>query len=191
MSQNTSMFPCSSKEYCKKQKYDRLDHILIPPFETGNDELSKLLSFFLHKAPDISSIHSRRIDNQNNVHDLILVQMLDGRSFKQGIDFCASNCKIEKRLTRIGLSGDKVCLKCKRGVCKKNPVKDNHEESDLDCLLRHLRNSIAHGRFYYNHAGNRIYLMFEDVNPSGNLSARLICLRADLEHWKEILVQYK
>lgn len=190
MSKNISLFPCSKKEYCKKQKYDRLEQILTVPFESGNSELTKLLSFFLHQAPNISSIHSHRIANNGNVHDSILKEMLNGRNFQKGIDFCASNCKIDKRLFNVGLSGEKVCLKCKRGVCKRNPVKDNNKESDLDCLLRHIRNSIAHGRFYYNHAGNRIYIMFEDVNPSGNLSARIVCLRADLEHWKETLTKY-
>ena len=54
-------------------------------------------------------------------------------------------------------------------------------------MIRHIRNSIAHGRIYYSHTGNRIHIVFEDANSTGNLSARIVCIKADLEHWKRIL----
>ena len=190
MSKNNNIFPCSEKEYCKKQKFDRLDVLLSVPFEANNGDLSKLLRFFLYKAPNISSAHSPKISNITYSHDSILREMMNGRKFSKGIDFCSSNCRIEKHLLKVGLNGNKICLKCKRGVCKRNPIKGNNKESDLDCLLRHIRNSIAHGRFYYSHGGNIIFLMFEDVNTTGNISARIVCLRADLEHWKNVLLKY-
>ena len=47
-----------------------------------------------------------------------------------------------------------------------------HLQRDLDCFLRHIRNAIAHGRVYYNHAGNRVHIVFEDENITPELEHR-------------------
>lgn len=184
---------CLKGKYCKKQHYDKLDQILTPPFETDDKQLSRILSYFLHLAPNISSAHSNSLSNINNLHNAILTEMFEGRNFVADIDFCSPNCKIIKHTDKLVLSGNNICLKCKRAVCKRNPKKKAESaETDLNCLLRNLRNSIAHGRVYYHHAGNRVLLMFEDITQnSTNISARIVCTRADLEHWKSVLQKYK
>lgn len=113
--------------------------------------------------------------------------MLKERPFKYQ-KFCAFNAQIEKELKQANLDGDDICLKCKRFVCKRKQTKNGaFPETDLDCFLRHIRNSIAHGRVYCLHGGNRVRIVFEDENSSGNLSARIVCIKADLEHWKKVL----
>ena len=103
-----------------------------------------------------------------------------------------ANAVIEMEFNKCNLNGSNICLKCKRFVCKKKQsCKNKPEETDLNCFLRHIRNSIAHGRVYCCHAGNRIHIVFEDENITGNLSARIVCIKADLEHWKRVLSEQR
>lgn len=170
---------------CSKSIQSNLGNLLIIPFEDGTADLQKLFSFFLHSAPDVESAHSQRIPKAK--HSVIFGMMIENRHFKYQ-KFCWSQAPIEKELSKGYLNGETICLKCKRFVCKKKQtVKGNPTETDLDCFLRHIRNAIAHDRVYYNHAGNRVHIVFEDENSSGKLSARIVCIKSDLEHWKKIL----
>lgn len=54
--------------------------------------------------------------------------------------------------------------------------------------MRHLRNTLAHGRFFVIHGGNHISLLFDDQNGEGNITARIICNQADLKKWKKIIL---
>ncbi len=162
-----------------------LKDLIIVPFEDGTTETRKLFACFLYNAPNIESAHSRIISNDQ--HSAIFDRMMEGRHFKYQ-KVCSANSIIEKELTKGFLNGDSICLKCKRFICKrKQTSKGKMPESDLECFLRHIRNSIAHGRVYYLHGGNKIHIVFEDVNNSGKLSARIVCIKADLEHWKKVL----
>lgn len=171
------------KNPCNKNNLKALDNLLVIPFQIPNLEIQNLLSFFLHLAPDIESVHARKINISK--HNEILNRMFENRHYQYS-KFCASNAKIENELSKAHLNGDLLCLKCKRFVCKK---KGGQSETDLDCFLRHIRNAIAHGRVYYCHAGNRIHIIFEDMNNSGNISARIVCIKADLKYWKKILTE--
>lgn len=175
---------CLSSD-CRTCATFSLEDLLIIPFEDGTTETRKLFTYFLYNAPNIESAHSRKISNDQ--HSVIFDRMMDGRHFKYQ-KVCSANSIIEKELTKCFLNGDSICLKCKRFICKrKQTPKGRIPESDLECFLRHIRNSIAHGRVYYLHGGNKIHIVFEDENDSGNLSARIVCIKADLEHWKTVL----
>ena len=178
---------CTQKGYCQKQSLVSLKKIHTPPFETTDYEFGKYMSFFLHLAPDISSSHSFSVSECEK--EKLFEEMLHSRRFKTE-EFCSSNSKIEKHLSKVGLQGNSLCLKCKRFVCKKKPSQNGVAESKLDCFLRHIRNSIAHGNVHYDHAGNKILVLFDDYNVK-NLSARIVCLRADLEHWYNVLKNAK
>lgn len=157
----------------------------ISPFEDGTSETRKLFSYFLHKAPNIESVHSTLIPDV--MHTEVFERMLESRHFKYK-KFCWANAVIENELCKGFLDGNLLCLKCKRFVCKKKKTeKGRTPETDLECFLRHIRNAIAHGRVYIFHARNRIHIVFEDVNTSGKLSARIVCIKADLEYWKSVL----
>ncbi len=58
--------------------------------------------------------------------------------------------------------------------------KDNVEQ-EIPCLLRHLRNSIAHGNVFGVLSKNRKYILFDDYNKSGNHTARVLFTQTDLE----------
>lgn len=175
---------CISSD-CRVCLDSKLNDLLIVPFEEGTTDTRKLFSYFLYSAPNIKSVHSKRL--RQDLHYDIFEQMMDKRHYKYQ-KFCGASAKMDKELNKGHLGGDSICLKCKRFVCKKKRTeKGGIPESDLDCFLRHIRNSIAHGSVYFLHAGNRIHIVFEDKNKAGNLSARIICIKADLEHWKRIL----
>ena len=173
------------KNNCKSVVNVNICKILIPPFENMPADTQRLFSYFLHMAPDISSVHSLKISK--TLHAELFRQMMENRHFFYQ-KFCSSNAPIEKELDKGFLSGSNLCLKCKRYVCKREKNKKGiSPESDLDCFLRHIRNSIAHGRVYYSNVNNRIHIIFEDINKSQNISARIVCFKSDLEYWKKIL----
>ncbi len=170
---------------CNRSNIQSLESILISPFEDGTAETKKLFSYFLYNAPNIESVHSKQIPDI--MHSTIFERMVDGRYFKYQ-KFCWANAVIENELCRGCLDGNAFCLKCKRFVCKKKKTeKGRRSETNLECFLRHIRNAIAHGRVYFYHTGNRVQIVFEDTNASRKLSARIVCIKADLEHWKKIL----
>lgn len=170
---------------CRISVKRKLDHLIVVPFEGVDDETRRLFLYFLYNAPDIESAHSKSISRDE--HGSVFCAMMESRHYKY-CKFCNSNASIEKELEKGYLSGNDICLKCKRYVCKKKkPQCQNDSETDLDCFLRHIRNSIAHGRVMYDHAGNSIHIVFEDKNPSGKISARIVCTRADLKWWKQLL----
>lgn len=170
---------------CNKCNKQFLQSLNISPFEDGTAETKKLFSYFLHTAPNIESIHSKQIPDI--MHTTVFERMLESRHFKYQ-KFCWANAVIENELCKGFLDGDSLCLKCKRFICKKKKAeKGTKIETNLECFLRHIRNAIAHGRVYFCHAGNRIHIVFEDVNASRKLSARIVCTKADLEYWKTVL----
>ena len=174
---------------CIKVQKDNLEKMKIAPFEDNYEKKSdmiKLFSFFLHFAPDIDSAHSRKISQDK--HKEIWNEMMESRHFKYG-DFCVANKRIEDALAPAHLDGEMLCLKCKRYVCKRKKTINGVQETDLDCFLRHIRNAIAHGRVYYLHKGNRVHILFEDMNNK-KISARILCIKADLAHWKKVLMSY-
>lgn len=174
---------------CSRCHKHSLQSIIIAPFEAGTEDTRRLFSYFLHIAPNIESVHSKTISE--SMHYDIFETMMKNRHFEHG-HFCRPSATIDNELESEHLKGDNLCLKCKRYVCKRKQAgKNSKKESDLECFLRHIRNAIAHGRVYYCHTGNKIHIVFEDENESKNLSARIVCVKADLEHWKKVLSDKK
>lgn len=167
---------------CNKRIVSNLNSIKIVPFDTN---MSSLFSYFLHQAPNIESVSSCKLPIK--FHDKIFYEMLEHKHF---VYYFQSPYKsIDDLIQQEHMTGNNICLKCRRFVCRLNRKKKNEEqrETNLECLLRHIRNAIAHGRVYCVNAGNNYYLMFDDKNDSGVYTARIICTRADLKKWKEIL----
>lgn len=152
--------------------------------DIGN--LRKLFAFFQYETPNTSSYLCSHLSNE--YHDFVFDEIK--RSFKTGIiDIAASNTTSTEELEKLNLLGDNLCSYCKRLFCKRKPSRNGVKETDLSCLLRHIRNSLAHGRVFVIHIGNHISVMFEDFDPrnKGNkneISARIICTQADLKKWK-------
>lgn len=171
---------------CKKCQQIMINDFQIIPFENCNSTFQKLFSYFLYSAPNIESSFSKTIPQR--LHLDLFRRMMEERHFAYQ-KMCPANAVIETELTKGNLNGEYICLKCKRFVCKKKKTntKENQQETDLECFLRHIRNAIAHGRVYLYNDNKKHHIIFEDENTSKNLSARIICIKADLEHWKKLL----
>ena len=158
----------------------------IVPTDCEIGKLRSLFSYFQYKSPNIDSIHSPLLEEA--FHDDILQNIMKGN---ENYHFCAHTSNTDDELKKIALYGSSVCSKCKRFFCKRSGSRSkrepNRKESDLECLLRHLRNSIAHGHVYIAHGGNFISVCFEDINTDKKTTARIVCTQADLIRWKGIL----
>ena len=161
------------------------EHAIVP-FECGIGDLKQLFSYFLYRAPNIDSLQSPYLPP--DFHDDILEQMLKGN---EDYHFCEQNSNTEDELCWVSLNGSQVCVRCKRFMCKKmnKPSKrdDKRRETNLECLLRHLRNSIAHGHVYVNYSGHYTSVLLEDENEKHHITARIVCCQADLKKWRTIL----
>ena len=158
----------------------------VVPGECNIGALRQLLSFFEHRAPNIDSVHSPILNA--SVHKRTLDKMLGGNVVYA---FCAHSANSQEEFDKLGLAGKLLCARCKRFLCKRSGHNSKRvpgqKETDLECLLRHLRNAIAHGHVYVLHGGNYISVLFEDKNEKGSTTARIVCCQADLKKWRAIL----
>ncbi len=173
---------------CKKQvaKFEIRKECAIIPFECEIGELRKLFSYFQYQAPNIDSLNSPLLES--SIHDSVLLEITNG---KDCFKFCQQNAVTVDELSKVALNGTELCSWCKRFLCKRmtKPAKrdPSRRETDLECLLRHLRNAIAHGHVFVIHGGNHISVLLEDTNEKGNTTARIVCCQADLKKWCNIL----
>ncbi len=166
--------------------FDISEENAIIPAECEVEELRRLFSYFQYKAPNIDSLKSPMLDP--TYHQSVLSKIIGGHG---EYFFCNQNAKMEDELRRIALNGVSVCAWCKRFLCKRMtaPAKRDisRRETDLECLLRHLRNAIAHGHVFLVPNKNYNSVLFEDINDKNNSTARIVCCQADLRKWKKEL----
>ncbi|MDR3364489.1 MAG: hypothetical protein LBS91_06030 [Clostridiales Family XIII bacterium] len=91
------------------------------------------------------------------------------------------------------LLDDIVCIEHPRAVMKinsdvkiseANEVKVSTKETRMECLFRHIRNSLAHNCIYVFANGN---ILLEDSDEKENLSARILIQPKSLIDWIEII----
>ena len=166
-------------------KIEDIENHRILPFEDVNDTLKNLFSFFLHKAPTIESQNAIKID------ETILAE--NWNDFKGSVTECKfvflpNNAVIEKSLEKNELSsGYKVGRKTNIFVCKVKTPK----ESEYECVLRHIRNSIAHDNVFVLKGENRIYILNEDFNSTKKMSAKILLSQSVLAILKRKIFKQK
>lgn len=140
----------------------------IAPFEIEDTKLRRLFSFFLHTAPTIDSNLASKIDEDrllNNWNNFV------SNYANNKILVYSYSYELIQQFEKYGLSDEsKVSHKLNAIVCKKK----KQAETNYQCVLRHLRNSLAHCNLYIANAGNRKYILFEDYNKKGNITARML-----------------
>lgn len=147
----------------------------IVPFEIVDEKLKSLFSYFLHIAPTIDSAHAQPIQTnelesawQHFIQE-INIASTDYHVYAPG--YISTDILSRYRLRH----DDSASRKSKRFVCNFK----EHEGQELGCLLRHIRNSIAHGYVYVVGDGRK-YILFDDYNKSNNLTARILFSQTDL-----------
>ena len=169
---------------CKHNKID-INDLKMVPFQ-DNIFLNNLLSYFLYKAPSISSIFSEEIDFND---DRFFREYININRFSKIIFMKKYN---KNTYIDNNIYGNYICMKCFKIICTRViDNTDNKLESYLECVLRHIRNSIAHGCVYYLYENKRHYIMFEDFNIKKNLTARIIISRQALIDLKSKLIKYQ
>ncbi len=61
--------------------------------------------------------------------------------------------------TWLNSDGGVFCIKCKISVNERNAIKCRLTETYATCFFRHLRNSLAHGNYLYDQAGERVLFL--------------------------------
>ena len=156
----------------------------VPPLEIEDDTIRKLLSFYLHYAPTIESKTATEVSDerlQRNWNDFFTDAHFT--SFKI---YSEGKILTEKIFTDNALGdAQKLSRKVLSIVCKRK----NKDEKDYECVLRHIRNSIAHNNVYIVNTGNRKFVLFEDYNKNGNITSRMLLSQTILSKLKKIIVK--
>ena len=155
----------------------------IVPFEIEDEKVKKLFSFFLHLAPSIDSSSAGGTPKCGMSQAWAL--------FKQKIFLVSKDYHMyspgildDTQLRKYSLfDTDDVNRKSKRILC----CYKNQETDELICLLRHIRNSIAHSNVFLVDKGRK-YILFDDYNSNRNHTARILFSQTDLEHLRKSLV---
>ena len=166
--------------FCNHKK-ENIRVYLTTPENSGIKGFSKLVDYYQYHAPMIDSIHSADFELSEKEHDEIIARMLSEAKLKTRSKFLY---RLQKNsLELMDLDGDELCLKCARMICSKMKG-----ETDLASLLRHIRNSLAHGRLYVKKTKNQTFVLLEDFDKrSKRISARILITNAILVRWKNLL----
>ena len=161
----------------KKKDYRQL---LTTPYETGIKNFSSVAKFFQYYAPCIDSAQSPgTFDAVTAIR--VLKEMLDETEM-------SLKTRIIKRIQpaswkKDGLDSDELDFEDSKVLCDRYS-----SETELHALLRHIRNSLAHGYLYVwrKKKGDYIFMIDFDANKH-KATAKLMVSMPILERWKAIL----
>lgn len=176
--------------------------VSISKMDFTSEQLIEVLDFYLLSAPILKS---DKIEEPFGLKSLRYYEWagssamtkLEGQLLKSsGINtFCIlKSNSIEETLAAMNL-GAKICAEHPRAVLKQNAkavmhedgsVEVRQEETRMECLFRHIRNSIAHNHTYLFDNDN---IMLEDNEENGKITARIVMPRKALLDWIEIITQ--
>ena len=141
-----------------------------------------LIIYFEYLSPNTSSNLSDKIDEK--LSEKVINEMLYC-AFKKNNNYAFVTTSItEELLSKYSLNGENIHSSCKRFVCN---VSSKDNKNKLTALLRHIRNSIAHGRYYIIKSGSYYKFLFEDANDK-NITFRMCINHSTLRKWKNILI---
>lgn len=141
-----------------------------------------LIIYFEYLSPNTSSNLSDTIDEK--LSEKVINEMLSC-AFKNNNNYAFVTSRItEELLSKYFLNGEKIHSSCERFVCN---VSSRDNKNKLTALLRHIRNSIAHGRYYITKRGSYYKFLFEDVNDK-NITFMMCINHSTLRKWKNILI---
>lgn len=152
----------------------------VSPLRTGIRNFSTILNFYLYYAPNIDSCQSMgRIEGANAEN--VFEEMLICTHIKE-------KTKILKKIQPLSwrtldFETNEIDFEDSRMLFDKY-----NNESNLTALLRHIRNSFAHGYVYVwkKKRGNYIFLIDYDKNKN-KITAKILVSMSILERWKAII----
>ena len=121
----------------------------IVPLDIDDEKLRALFGYFLYRAPTINSLHASHISNETL--NIMWLKYLSGWDSKNRFRFYSANSDFpsENVLRSYSLSDDS---KRHRSICAFICFKlsEKPEEAEYACLLRQIRNALAHGHVFVN-----------------------------------------
>lgn len=156
------------------------------PFETGIRNFNHIANYFLYGAPNIDSIHSPgKIEGTQS--DVVFDEMMQSANMQGKYKFLQRIHKTS--FAKYNLDGDSFCMQCNRMVCAWS-----NSENKLTCVLRHIRNSLAHGQLYIWRKDDESYIFLQDLKKEKKknevvikITARIVLTYNVLNNWKSIL----
>lgn len=153
---------------------------LTSPMDDSIPKLRGLVDYFHYKAPGISSATAApRIDDEK-LADRLWHQMMKEAGLTDTNTFVCS-----RRRKKLSSEEMEMAVFSHRYVwCQKGD-----KERELDSVLRHLRNAMAHGHLYVKQLprDTQICLLDYESGRISKPSAKLVLNRATLERWRRIL----
>lgn len=156
--------------------------LLVIPIKSGVRDFNELIEFYLYTAPLIDSVHSiGNIDEEDQ--EKMLLRILKTVGLKN--DVFLKRIKSNSFEIR-GIAGEEIDFTAPAVVCHRMS-----KETELHALLRHIRNSIAHG---YVSIFDKKYVCLDDYDSEkngGKHSARIVVSIDNLKAWKSIILKQR
>ncbi len=161
----------------KKKNYKEC---ITTPFETGIRNFTIIAKYFLYYAPNIDSAHSVgeiNIDSASDIFDSLLK-----------VDHIKKRTKTLKRIQPASWKSYDLDTEILDFEISRMTFDVYKNEDELHALLRHIRNSLAHGHLYVwrKKRGDFIFLVDYDSKKNKE-TAKLMLSKNILEEWKAIL----
>lgn len=161
----------------KKKNYKT---VLVSPFKTGIVRFNDILEFYMYKSPCIDSAQSMGTflddDAKATYKEMLRVTGLESK-FKWQKQPRKGSWK------KVDLEDDCIDFEQSRALFEKF-----NNESELQALLRHVRNSFAHGLVYVwkKKTGNFIMLVDYD-SKKHKITAKILISDKILNSWKRVI----
>ena len=153
----------------------------VVPFEISDTKLESLFSFFLHSAPTIESRTALKISQERLLENWKL--FLEANKLNPSIIYAEGHSDLSKSCEKNGLGlSVEITRRTKGFICIRKG-----KELDCECILRHIRNSIAHNHVFFCNGGNRKFVLFEDYNRNNRLTARILLSQTTLTNFKKTM----
>lgn len=167
----------------------------------SDEEFKKIIEFYLFNAPTLKN-------NRNNQFGL---KSLKSYGWRGNSDMCklerellkaanmSSFCFVKSSsialtLNQMLLGSEKWCIFHLRAVLNQEyncdvletgKVEITNKETRMECLFRHIRNSLAHNHVYVFSNGN---IVLEDTDAqNGKITARILLNKSTLLEWIRII----
>ena len=166
---------------CNHTKDNYLSY-LVTPLETGIKNFNKIVNYYEYCAPQIDCIHSEGKIEDVEVQKEVFLKLVKIAKMQNNYNFVQ---RLQPNSFGLyHLEGFEICIKCPRMVCK-----IGKDETELSALLRHIRNSLSHGKTYVKKTRNQTYIVLEDYSKDKKpkLTGKMVLTKAILEKWKELL----
>lgn len=154
--------------------------VLTTPFETDIRDFFNIAKYFMYYGPNINSIQSiKRIKGRQATK--VFKQMISSVNMKEHYKVLQNNSDAIWEM--YDLSGEILDFETSRMIFYKNS-----NETYLNALLRHIRNSLAHGNLYVwkKKKGNFIFMVDYD-DKKKRITAKIMISETILNQWKAIL----